>query len=467
MQRAGVFTAQFFGGGKRTGNYGNEYYSLSISQRSIAQASLIKKGYADAMAAWWENLWTWDYLLKKLGDLAVGYVVGALVARLGIGGALECTNPSYWVKWGLCWTTMMIPGIPPMPDFTCGIPLGNSPHGTCMNSRYIMPIIMCTINSLGVWWNTKGTCMATAPYLMPGVPEGYSACDKCNSDPNRPCTQVRCENLSSSGAAGCYFNTSVNPGQCQPNPDLLKQCNQDAGIKVAVSKIVPGNSSIGGSWNVGTGLKYEAKNIEWNLTAYPINATTNKYSACRYTTNKAAKWADKTPMNDELDGKRHTVTLPMTDVTKLKYTYYVQCLDSCNPAIFSDIAEITITKKQKPDVIGPIITEQWPIPDMLLEGSLTGKNSVTIRVKTDEPAECKYKRFEMAEGQSGFIAYANSINSTASQMIQAGKTAQEMATSFDYLKINYTDPAMAYVGTRGYTLDHSVTLTNLNNSQVP
>lgn len=481
-----VFLAPVAGAANNT-----EFYDLGRYEKVsnlTAQRTIIAANWTEAMTnffnaqngfgGWLLNMF-YGMTLHRVAGALFEWAITSLVQEAAkksvetvFNGALACYNPGTWIKLGFCATLYPL-GVSVAPHLVSCLgltpPVIPVPFGdTCMITPYVIPIYICTMQALliGSDWSkgfTKPGCIATDAWKMP-LPAGSSSfqrCYLCNIDPNRPCTQARCTALSSLGSGGCSFENY----ECTPNKELMKRCEETGGIRIAIENVL-NFSSI-------TASKYEKSNIEWNVTKYEVNISTNKYAECRYYTTRGTDWEDMIQATlASPQGILHTLTLDISDATKKEFNFYAECQDSCTGTGFSETKQLVIKKKEKPDVLGPITLSTYPASDQILEGDSSGKRNVIMKVVTDENSLCKYMRFKEMEGMEGFYSSVtgkyNTLQSSIDQNRDSMEGMQKLANEAA-VKLDWNDARLAYLGESSWenaAKEHGVTLTGLNNSQI-
>ncbi len=405
--------------------YGGAFYD-PIRTKTVSEHKEVlnaAQDYIDAQGGWK------DFLIKRFTQagkstiigLAVQYVIQTLgiqeIAKMILGKF----NPAYYIRMGICTGAQAI----------------GYPYASCMNDKLGVPIFVCGIQTYANnGFNSKQNVCLPANVNDLSPYDGYDKCYLCNSDPNRACTQDRCYALSKQGSNGCEYDSAT--AGCKPNSEALKACDKNKGTKIEIKSIDNATKS-GSTWSI--------KKINYSISEYSVVINTNKYSECKYSTEKSTNFDKMTSISEKgkrsEDGKKHEIALNIKsiDIKDTNFTYYLQCQDICVNASRTTLQEITLAKKEKPDEEGPLFdsSQQFPQPGELIEGDVSGKRNVLMKVITDEASICKYARYTIAEGPEGFAEGIKEYNTTANVMINAGKTEEEISLALQQLvKTNVT-----------------------------
>lgn len=427
--------------------YGGLYY-FDVRQSNRANS----EGYKDAISNWWKAQGSLSkYLVsqfKSMGTAALkGFLINTIFGKK-YTKYFSATSPQYWISKGVCYA---IKG-------SAAAAVGLFDNSICDNVGVLLPILTCTVQT---YVNTNvianNVCLPVYAQEMEGIPTGYDNCEKCQED-SFPCTATRCEALSADSE--CVYNTYSE--KCYPDPEAIKNCDKTSGTPLSITQM--NNATITSS------NQYTKNNITYGDVSFDVEMKTNIASECRYTSNKSVGWANMITMDSDLTYKTHTVSMDISDPTRTNYSYFVLCQDSCRKQIFSQIVEAKLGKASKPDNEGPVIIDKYPLPDLPIEGGLNGKRETTMIIKTDEPSECKYKRWPIAESMESFIGTVEQIEQVASTLVGAGASEETLESELSLTGLDYNDGNLTIMPVSGqYTTTHTINFTGskaLNNGEI-
>jgi hypothetical protein len=410
--------------------YGEQFYE------GVGEVEkLNRKELTDALHEWWKSYFSWDHfwntladMLKNLGIRMVLDYIFDHVLGIDITKWTNMLNPIYWVKGGLCalytWTFYA-------PAVDMNYPLAVK---KCADDTWMMPILMCVIQTAAdSGASSQGVCYPASPNDLSPY-SGYSHCSDCNADPNRICDSVRCYALSKQGSEGCTYENGI----CKPNLDAVKACDDTSNVLDNITDVKDDSGSLAYDSDKNIWLR---GGVTFGARTRTITIETEKYSDCKYSTDKTAVFEDMTLIEArDVNGKLHNLTMSINSSTasKLNFSYYVNCQDACTNRTVG-ITEIKVEKMSVSDVDTPaILTPIYLTPDnfgkrayttgIKLEGEQDGKTDVIVEVSTNKNAACYYSRFRMAEGFKGFEETIDSmINDVNNAVVTRG-------FSFDYIK---------------------------------
>jgi len=420
--------------------YGGLYY---FPMREEKQA--YEQGYFDSLKVLfgsWKNFW--KFLSNEFTALTKGALIGLIIHIIGADKIAPFTSPQYYIKMAVCGITVgLVPGI--------GMEF-------CKNSKFVLPVLTCGIQTaINGKILSKNACVPVSAQEM-SVPTGYQNCEKCQGD-SFPCTPQRCQALSADSS--CVYDAYVE--KCYPDPVKLKNCDKTSGTPLSIYQV--NNVSITSS------NQFAKSNITYGDVSFDVEIRTNLAAECRYTSNKSVGWGKMIGMSSDRTFQTHTTVMDISDPTRSVYYYYVLCQDSCRKQIFSNIVEVKMVKASKPDNEGPVIVDKFPLPDLPIEGGLNNKRETTMIIKTDEPSECKYKRWPIAESMESFIGSVEQIERVASTLVGAGASEQTLESELSLTGLSYNDGNLTIMppGTGQYSTTHTVNFTGskaLNNSEI-
>lgn len=427
--------------------YGGLYY-FDVRQENRANS----EGYKDAISNWWKAQGGFGkYLMSQFKSLGMGALKGYLINTI-LGNkyakSFSKLSAQYWIKEGVCYVILG--------TGTAGA--GLFQKNICDNAGALIPILTCTVQTY-VQTNViaNNACIPVSAQEM-SVPTGFQNCEKCQGD-SFPCTPQRCQALSADSS--CVYDAYAE--KCFPDPNKVKNCDKTSGTPLSITQL--NNVSITSS------NQYLKNNITYGDVSFDVEMKTNVAAECRYTTNKSIGWANMISMNSDQTFQTHTTAMDISDPTRSTYYYYVMCQDSCRKQIFSNIVEAKLDKAPKPDNQGPVIVDKFPLPDLPIEGGLNNRRETTMIIKTDEPSECKYKRWPIAESMESFVGSVEQIEKVASTLVGAGANEQTLESELSLTGLSYTDGNLTMMppGTGQFSTTHTVNFTGskaLNNSEI-
>jgi hypothetical protein len=406
---------------------GTDYYGAGFYSSVYAVEKVQRQNYWDAAGAWWESVKDGSAITRILAsmgnDLKMRLILNLISKNLvdRILNIASWLNPiNYIKKYTLC----------PLINWAWGDPTGE----VCSKDRWAVPIFLCFIqsyaNSMGT---SQGACYAEAPEKLSPY-EGYSHCSDCNIefDPNRVCTLERCASLSRLGSDGCTYENGV----CKPNVAALQACEETGAVINTINSVKDdsGDLSYSSALNI-----WSRAGIPFGNSTRNVTIGTEKYSQCRYSTDKTTRFEDMSIIESRnIDGKAHTLNLDIksASASNLNFSYFVQCYDVCINTSITRQTEIKIEKNMPsedsaPAILPPIrINRRDSPPNTIFEGGFPQFNStdVVIEVKTTKPCLCNYSRFKMAEGLVQFaeeIARLKTLADSKIDMTYVENTPQE------------------------------------------
>ena len=435
ITKQNVQNAQYYGG----------LYSFDVRQSTKANS----EGYVDALTNWWKAQGGFGgYLLSHFKALGLGLLKGWLLKTvLGkYAKVFKITSAQFWISRGVCYMFMG----------SAAAASGFLDNNVC-DSSVLVPIMTCSLQTY-MQSNvlSNNACIPADPRDM-SVPTGYQNCERCQDDAF-PCTPARCQALSADSA--CVYDTYAQ--KCYPDPEKVKNCANTAGTALSIREINNGTLS---------SQRFIGSNITYGDVSFDTELKTNLASECRYTLNKTAGWDNMKPLTADQTFEVHGASLDISNPTMQNFSYFALCQDSCRKQSFSPIIEIDLQKAPKPDTQGPVITYKYPLPDFPIEGGLNGKREVSLIINTDEPSECKYKRWPVAEGIDSFVGNLEEIQKVASTLVGAGANEQTLESELSLTGLDYngTNWTMMPPGTGQFNAQHVVNLTGnsaLNNSEI-
>ncbi|MBU2522813.1 MAG: hypothetical protein KKE23_00800, partial [Nanoarchaeota archaeon] len=429
--------------------YGSLYY-FPVRQKTKAHST----DYSDALSNWWKAQGSWNrYLKRHFATMGLGMLKGFLLNTIlgqKFAERWNMLSAQFWISKGVC------AALWPSTSATALWKIGD-----ICNEKFnkaLLPILTCSIQTyVNGRVLSNNVCFPVTAQEM-SVPTGFGNCEKCQDDAF-PCTAQRCSALSADSS--CVHDPYAQ--KCWPNPEKLKACDKTSGTPLKITQI--NNVSITPS------NQYSKTGILYADLSFNVELNTNIAAECRYTLNKSAGWSGMTAMNVDRSYKTFTASVDVSDPLKKTNYYYVLCQDTCRKQIFSQIVEMKLEKADKPDIEGPVIIEKYPLPDFPIEGGLNNRREISLLVKTDEPAECKYKRWPVAESMDSFVGSLNDIERVASTLVGAGASEQTLEselslTGLDYDSVNLT---IMGPGRDQFALEHYVNFIgseSLNNNEI-
>ncbi len=434
--------------------YGGLYY-FPVRQETETHSG----NYFQTIDNWWQAQGQLGgFLLHQFSSLGKGLLVQMTLAFVLRDKAevFSIFTPQHYLRKMAC--AMLAP-------YTGGL----GEEACSKNAKYIAPILSCSIQTYAQTnVLANNACVPVGAQGMLGVESGFGQCSRCQED-SFPCTAERCQALSRDSS--CVYDPYEE--QCFPDPEKIKSCDAVGSAKPVIFEVnstaVPANKIV------------TIRDISYESLQYDLNLDTSIASECRYTVNKNESWANMSRFRSDRNLKEHDATLSISDPTRSNFTYFALCQSSCNKASFSDIVEIRLQKAPKPDVVGPVIIDKVPANDRPVEGGPVppGRKEITISIETDEPAECKWKEWPLAEGIDGFVGEVQSLERIAGQLVDAargGASEQTLDSELALTGLRYDDPNMTLTGPAGnFSTKHNVefkgtkTATNfgaLNNSKI-
>ncbi len=408
--------------------------------------------YKDSIMTWWKAQGEIQgFLLHQLQSYGKTLLIGLIISTVAsqYQQQIQKLSMQYWMKQAVCYSLTGV-GVPAS--------FGMTPQQFCDSSRYLVPILTCSIQTyLQTNVLANNACIGVSASQMPGIDSGFANCEVCHLD-DFPCTSNRCSTLSSSGY--CVFDSYTRT--CFPSESALKGCSGTSSASFNIEQI--------NSRTVSSTSPFVKDDLGYEQMSFEVEVKTNIASKCKFTTNKTEGWDNMREMDSDLSFKFHNISLSTAQLDRMNFTYFAVCQDSCRPQQFSDIIEISIQKLEKPDEIGPIVVKKFPEPDTPIEGGEDGKKEIIVRIETDEDAECKWKRYPLAEGIDSFVGEIEEIERIASNLVGAGASEQTLESELSLTGLRWDGANLTHVITdEDFVSEHKVEFTGddaLNNSEI-
>jgi len=227
-------------------------------------------------------------------------------------------------------------------------------------------------------------------------PIGGEDCYLCNEDPEKPCSQYRCESL---GTACRLINDFTENPTCESLP------NDATTPVITPGEIEEGYKFIEESVKKIKIVKEQGEECIQEFTPIKFSLETDEFAECRYHLfNRTDEFADMIGDFEESNtfSKTHNLTLNMPSVGSLgnnyiiedvfkkygNFTMYVRCRDYHGNANIEEYA-IRLCIYSGPDImeVNHLFTKTIPKSGSYLE---FGKNEIDFIMHINEPAECKY-----------------------------------------------------------------------------
>lgn len=265
----------------------------------------------------------------------------------------------------------------------------------------IVAVIIAVVVTLWVWlsgWGKTETRMVSFKCLPWEAPLGGDDCTKCNDNPQKPCTEYRCESL---GQACVLLNNQSETPECKSIPKeniapIISPGEPDEGYKFE-------NISQDGLNFVG-----EVKKCIQEFTSANFSLKTDEHAQCVYSFKLPSSmlFEDMEEMNDPEEGNaftiNHTFKIKMPSIDSL-YVHdlvgdlrekfgdldmYVRCRDYWGNYNL-DAYIINFCVNSGPDItsVNHLYTTMLPKTGTILK---YGTTDVNVSMYINEPAECKY-----------------------------------------------------------------------------
>ena len=227
-------------------------------------------------------------------------------------------------------------------------------------------------------------------------PAGAGKCSMCNNDPEKPCSEYRCQSL----GAGCEI---VNKGTGNEKCDAAVDDGKAPEIKVDGNLIMAGNNTYE---NTSTGFKVTNQNggclNAFDMFAFGIN--TNELSQCKF--DLSEKTFDEMDFNfgSNYYSNNHSMPfmLPNLEGCGLNWTgdltLYAKCRDRFGHESGYYTVDMCVSNGR--DTKPAMINGAYPGNASLISFNKTSQDLIVF---TNEPSECRYssqnKDYELMENQ--------------------------------------------------------------------
>ena len=228
------------------------------------------------------------------------------------------------------------------------------------------------------------------------APTGGSDCEKCQED-GKTCSAYRCRSLGQTCRLvneGTSNELCINQHPNDVNPPII------SADKDALTDGYQLTEQVGQGYVVTPDIE--------PFTALTLGVTVNEPSQCMYSINHSLPFEQmSTPFGNGLFNYQHNMTFSLSsvlaeeDILKLtnggKYAVYVKCQDGAGNANNKDYY-IKFAIKKGPDLTPPVI-ELTSIDNGVYVPADVNTTALTIYV--NEPATCKWDKFDLDYGQMG------------------------------------------------------------------